>query len=113
MKYVAVILMVSLTIEGQSQMAFSQQPISKGNWTYKNEKPESVTFDYGTELTTEDIDRLSGCASIVRIVMGYAGVDSEYVTIHGDLRKLGGLTNLEKLRTCWWVVLLFTISLTR
>lgn len=30
-------------------MAFSQRPMSKGAWTFKNEKRESVTFDYGTE----------------------------------------------------------------
>ena len=100
MRYVPAILLVSLTIVGQSQMAFSQQPISKGEWTYKKGKPESVTFVYGTALTAEDIDRLSRCTSIARIVMGYAGVDSEYVTIEGDLRKLGRLTNLEDVHLC-------------
>ena len=95
MRYVPAILLVSLTIVGQSQMAFSQQPISKGEWTYKNGKPESVTFDYGTELTAKEVDRLSSCTSLTRIVMGYAGVDSEYVEIEGDLLKLGRLKNLK------------------
>jgi uncharacterized protein (TIGR03067 family) len=75
--------------------AFSPQPVAKGTWSYKDGKPDSVTFAYGTELTAGDIDRLSGLASIVRISMGYAGVDSEYVTIDGDLLKLGRLKNLE------------------
>ena len=78
-----------------AQMAFSQQPISKGQWTYKNGKPESVTFDYGTELTAKEVDRLSNCTSLTRIVMGYAGIDSEYVEIEGDLLKLGRLKNLK------------------
>ncbi len=72
--YVALFVGPPLTAE-----AFSQQPIAKGTWSYRNGKPESVTFDYGTELTAEDIDRLSKLTSITRIVMGYAGVDSEYV----------------------------------
>jgi hypothetical protein len=76
-------------------MAFSQDPISKGTWAYKDGKPVSVTIDYGTELTAEDIERLSAVDSLSRISMGYAGVDSEYVSIEGDLLKLGGLKNLE------------------
>ena len=76
-------------------MAFSQQPISKGEWTFKNEKPESVTFVYGTALTAKEIDQLSRCTSLTRVVMGYAGVDSEYVEIEGDLLKLGRLKNLK------------------
>ena len=95
MRRILVVLLASLTIVGQSQMAFSQQPISKGEWTYKNGKPESATFDYGTELTAEEIDRLSRCTSIARIVMGYAGVDSEYVTVEGDLLKLGAIEKPE------------------
>lgn len=82
-------------VVGLSQMAFSQEPISKGTWAYKNGKPESVTIDYGTELTAEDIERLSTADTLSRISMGYAGVDSEYVTIEGDLLKLGRLKNLE------------------
>jgi hypothetical protein len=82
-------------VVGLSQMAFSQEPISKGTWAYKNGKPESGTIDYGTELTAEDIARLSAVDSIARISMGYAAIDSEYVTIEGDLDKLGRLKNLE------------------
>ena len=100
MKYIPVIFLATLTIVGQSQMAFSQQPISKGEWTFKNEKPVSVTFDYGTELTVKEVDRLSSCTSLTRIVMGYAGVDSEFVEIEGDLLKLGRLKNLEEVHLC-------------
>ena len=100
MRRLPTVFLASLVIFGQSQMAFSQQPISKGEWTYKNGKPESVTFDYGTALTAKDIDRLSSCTSLTRIVMGYAGVDSEYVTIEGDLLKLGRLKNLEEVHLC-------------
>lgn len=89
------VFLATLTIVGLSQMAFSQQPMSKGDWSYKNGKPENATFDYGSELAAEDIDRLSGFDSIARISMGYAGIDSEYVTIEGDLLKLGRLKNLE------------------
>ena len=95
MRSILAIFLASLSIVGQSQMAFSQEPISKGTWAYKNGKPESVTIDYGTELTAEDIERLSAVASIARISMGYAGVDSEYVEIEGDLLKLGRLKNLQ------------------
>ena len=84
-----------IKLANQSQTAFSQQPISKGEWTYKNEKPESVTFDYGTELTAKEVDRLSNCTSLTQVVMGYAGVNSEYVVIEGDLLKLGRLKNLK------------------
>ncbi len=94
------VLLASLTIVGQSQIVFSKEPLSKGKWTYKNGKPQSVTFDYGTELTAKDIDQLSRRTTITRIVMGYAGVDSEYVTIEGDLRELRRLKNLEELHLC-------------
>ena len=95
MRCLPAVVLATLTIFGQSQMAFSQQPISKGEWTFKNEKPESVTFDYGTELTAKEVDRLSSCTSLTQIVMGYAGVDSEYVEIEGTLLKLGRLKNLK------------------
>ncbi len=95
MRCIPAVILVTLTIVGQSQMAFSQQPISKGEWTFKNEKPESVTFVYGTALTAKEIDQLSRCTSLTRVVMGYAGVDSEYVEIEGDLLKLGRLKNLK------------------
>ncbi len=95
MRCIPTVFLATLTIVGQSQMAFSQQPISKGEWTFKNGKPESVTFVYGTALTAKEIDQLSSCTSLTRIVMGYAGVDSEYVEIEGDLLKLGRLKNLK------------------
>ncbi len=72
-----------------------EKPMSKGSWTCKNGKPETVNFEYGTELTGEDIARLSGFDSIAQIYMGFAGVNSEYVTIEGDLLGLGRLNNLE------------------
>ena len=77
-----------------------QRPISQGEWTYKNGKPESVTFVYGTALTAKEIDQLSSYTSLTRIVMGYAGVDSEFVEIEGDLWKLGRLKNLEEVHLC-------------
>lgn len=68
----------------------------KGEWTHIDGKPESVRFDYGTTLTAKEIDHLSTQMSLTEIVMGYAGVDSEFVEIEGDLLKLGRLKNLEK-----------------
>ena len=100
MRLILAVVPALLAIVGQSQMAFSKQPLSKGKWTYKSGKPQSVTFDYGTELTIKDIDQLSRFTTITRIVMGYAGVDSEYVTIEGDLRELRRLINLEELHLC-------------
>ena len=67
MKHIMSFSLALLTIIGQSQMAFSQQRISKGVWTYKNEKPESVTFDYGTALTAKEIDQLSSHTSLTQI----------------------------------------------
>lgn len=78
----------------------SQPPIAKGHWSYRDGKPESVTFDYGTVLTAPEIDRLSGTRSIVRISMGYAGIDSEYVTLHGETLRLGRLKNLRDVHLC-------------
>ena len=96
MRCIPTVILATLTIASQSQMAFSQQPISKGEWTFKNGKPESVTFVYGTELTVKEIDQLSSQTSLTRIVMGYAGADSECVEVEGDLLKLGRLKNLEE-----------------
>jgi uncharacterized protein (TIGR03067 family) len=93
--YVALFVGPPLTAE-----ASSRQPIAKGSWSYRNGKPESVTFGYGTELTAKDIDRLSEVASLTRIVMGYAGVDSEFVEIEGGLWKLRRLQNLEEVHLC-------------
>lgn len=95
MKAFPVSIVVMLAIVGQSQLALSEQPMSKGSWTYKNGKPVTVSFDYGTELTAEDISSLSTAGSIAQIYFGYSGVDSEYVTIQGDLLSLGRLKNLE------------------
>lgn len=96
MRHLPTVVLATLMIIGQSPHALSQQPISKGAWTFKNDKPDSVTFDYGTELTAEDVDRLSSCTSLTQIVMGYAGVDSEYVEIESGLLKLGRLKNLKE-----------------
>jgi hypothetical protein len=100
MKRIIRIFLASLLMVGPSQVAFSQQPISKGHWSYNNGMPESVAFDYGTELTTQDIDQLSRSVSIARITMGYAGIDCEYVSIEGDLLKLGRLKNLQDVHLC-------------
>ena len=83
-----------------TKTAFSQLLISKGYWSYKNGKPESVTFDYGGELTVRDNDRPTAAGSIARITLAYAGIDSEYVTMEGDLLKLGQLKNLEDVHLC-------------
>ncbi len=91
------VVLVSLTIVGQSKMTFSQQPIAQGEWTYKDEKPDSVTFVYGTALTAKEVDQISSYSSLTRIAMGYAGIDSEFVEIEGDLSKLGRLKSLEEL----------------
>ncbi len=100
MRIIPAFFLATVIITDQSQMAFSQQPISKGAWTFKNDKPDSVTFDYGTELTVKDIDQISSQTSLTRMVMGYAGVDSEYVEIEGDLLKLGRLKNLQEVHLC-------------
>ena len=89
-------LATSFLLLSDSLHAQQPDPISKGVWTYKNELPESVTFIYGTALTAKEIDQLSRCTSLSRIVMGYAGVDSEFVEVEGDLLKLGRLKNLEE-----------------
>ena len=89
--------LAALTIVGLSQMALSQQPMAKGVWTSKGGKPDGVTFDYGTNLTAKDVTRLSTFGSLSQIRMGYAGIDSEYVTLEGDLLKLGRLKNLKDL----------------
>ena len=52
---IACLLSMATLVVGLSQTAFSQELISKGTWAYRNEKPESVTIDYGTELTAEDV----------------------------------------------------------
>jgi len=100
MKRIIAIFLALLSMVAPSQVAFSQPPNSKGHWSYKNGKPESVAFDYGTELTTQDIDQLSRSVSIARITMGYAGIDCEYITIEGDLLKLGRLKNLQEVHLC-------------
>ncbi|TWU27961.1 TIGR03067 domain-containing protein [Novipirellula artificiosorum] len=94
------IVLVALTLAAQSQLTFSQQPIAQGEWTYKNGKPDRVTFVYGAALTDEEVDQLSSYTSLTQIVMGYAGVDSEFVEIEGDLSKLGRLKNLEEVHLC-------------
>jgi hypothetical protein len=71
--------------------------MSNRGWSYQNGKPDTVNFDYGTEMTAEDIRQLSTFDSITKLYFGYAGHDSEYVTIEGDLLELGQLKNLEVL----------------
>jgi uncharacterized protein (TIGR03067 family) len=94
------VLLTSLAFLCQSLVAFSKQPISKGNWTFANGNPETVTFDYGTTLSAEELTQLSRQTSLKRLVMGYAGVDSEYVEIESDIGKLGRLKNLEEVHLC-------------
>lgn len=100
MRPMLAVLLIANAAVCQSQVALSQHPIAKGAWTYEDGMPESVTFEYGTELSAEDIDRISGCTSLTRIEMGYAGIDSEYVTVEGGLLKLRQLKNLREVHLC-------------
>lgn len=100
MKYHSAILLPFYLFVFVSQIVFSQQPNSKGHWSYENGQPISVTFDYGTNLTAPEIEQLSTLSSITAIRMGYAGIDSESVTIEGDLLPLGQLKNLEEVHLC-------------
>ena len=95
MRLTLAFILVWFTDVGLTQILFSQEPNPKGTWEYKNGKAVGVTIDYGTELMAEDIEQLSAVDSLTRISMGYAGVDSEYVSIEGNLLKLRGLKNLE------------------
>lgn len=95
MRFIPAMLLATFAMVSQAQFSFSQAPMSKGHWSYKNAKPEIVSFDYGTKLDAGDIDRLSGIDSLVQIYMGFSGVSSEYVTIEGDLLGLGQLKQLE------------------
>jgi hypothetical protein len=61
---------------------------------------QNLTFPYGSKLTTNDLESLSRLAGIVEIEMGFAGIDSEYVTIEDDMLPLGQLKTLEVLRFC-------------
>ncbi|EMB17835.1 TIGR03067 domain-containing protein [Rhodopirellula europaea] len=100
MRLILAISLATLTVVSQPPKTFSQQAISKGDWTYRDGKPESVTFWYGTVLTRSEIDELSSYTSLTRIVMGNAGIDSEYVEIEDTLWKLRRLKNLEEVRLC-------------
>lgn len=87
---------ITLLVVGLSPIAFSQQPMTKGSWSHDKGTPKTVHFVYGTELNAGDLDQLSRVQSLTGVRMGYAGIDSEYVTVQGDLLKLGKLKNLEK-----------------
>lgn len=93
MRLIPAVCLATLPI-WQSLTVASQQPMSKGSWAYRDGQPESVTFDYGTELSAEDMDRLSAFDSIAQIQFGFASIDSEYVTIKGGLLPLGRLKKL-------------------
>ena len=92
MKLIPAALLAAVLIVGQTKNSFSQQPMLKGDWSWKNGELERVNFDYGTELTAKDIRRVSAFGTIAHLYMGYAGVDSEYVTIEGKLLRLGRLS---------------------
>jgi hypothetical protein len=96
---IAIILALFLTLRPPIA-AFSGPPLSKGHWSYANGKPDSVVFTYGTVLSAEDIDKLSRTTSIAQITLGYAGIDCEYVTVEGDLSRLGKLKNLKEVHLC-------------
>jgi len=96
-------LMLTITVliyAASTLTVFAQQPIAKGLWTIKDGKPHSVNFQYGTNLTARDIESLAACESLTEIVMGYAAIDSEYVTIERDLLPLAGLKELQTLHFC-------------
>ena len=63
-------------------------------------KLESVHFVYGTEITRQDIRYLAKLKNLVELKMGFAGVDSEYVTVDGKLNELSKLKKLEAIHLC-------------
>ncbi len=95
-----ILTIAALTSAALTLAVFGQQPIAKGLWTHKDGKPNSVNFEYGTNLTARDIESLAACESLTEIVMGNAAVDSEYVTIERDLIPLAGLKELQTLHFC-------------
>lgn len=97
MKMKTAILLAWLIVVALPATATAQQPVAKGHWSFDGGAPTGVDFDYGTLLTAADIEQLSGWVSLTRIGMGHAGVDSEYVTLEGDLLTLGRLRHLREL----------------
>lgn len=94
MRFMTAVLFALLTNIILPSICLAQQPMSKGSWVYRDAVPVVVVFDYGTELTAKEIEQISAITSLTEIRMGFAAIDSEYVTIEGDLLKLGRLKNL-------------------
>ncbi len=61
---------------------------------------ESLIYSYGFTLTAEDVDYIVTLQNLKEIDLGFVGVGSEYVTIEGDLSKLGRLKHLERVHLC-------------
>ena len=61
---------------------------------------KSLTFPYGSTLTAEDVGHIATAKNLKEIELGYVGVNSEYVSIEGDLSKLGQLKRLERVHLC-------------
>ncbi|OUT60975.1 MAG: hypothetical protein CBB71_06100 [Rhodopirellula sp. TMED11] len=100
MKFMLRIFIAALLLLGPEQLATSQQPMEKGTWSFRDGLPNAVTFVYGTKLTAKELSQLSQCTRLTHVMMGNAGIDSEYVTIEGDLTALGKLKNLVELHLC-------------
>lgn len=58
---------------------------------------ESVKYDYGHVLTAEHLSYIGAQQNLKEIELGFVGVNSEYVTIQGDMLTLGRLKRLERI----------------
>ena len=83
-----------------SQSPIAQPPIGKGEWKYDEDTPQSVVFVYGTTLNQDDLNILSQCKTLKNLTMGFAGIDSEYVSVDGELSSLGRLKHLKEVHLC-------------
>lgn len=61
---------------------------------------KSVNVPYGFTLSNATIKSLAQLKSLKELQLGFAGVDSEYVTIEEGLAPLGELKELERLHIC-------------
>ncbi|MEM9657309.1 MAG: hypothetical protein AAF961_03020 [Planctomycetota bacterium] len=59
-----------------------------------------LTFPYGSKVSGDELAELSRLPGIVHIEMGFAPIDSEYVTLEGGTSPLGRFKDLEVLRLC-------------
>jgi hypothetical protein len=95
--FLFVVTCLAATIARAQQDSSLERPLTR---LLENPDSKSINIPYGTKLTASDIDRLSQRTKLVELEMGFPQIDSEYVTIEGDLQKLGRLRHLEVLRLC-------------